>query len=107
PAARSCVNVVGAFTPAVLNAGTLYQTSDLFAALNVSAYSFPLNVPSAFHAGAKFFEITPLAYVIGFSFPWLTNCLTVPGCAISAMSGGCPPATAVASTVGRSLPTGL
>src|SRR5215475_3511444 len=78
PAARSCVNVVGAFTPAALNAGTLYQTSDLFAALNVSAYSFPLNVPSAFH-----------------------------GCAKSAMSGGWPPATAVASTVGRSLPTGL
>src|SRR5437763_961634 len=40
------------------------------------------------------------AYVIGFSFPCVASCATVPGCAMSAMSGGCPPATAVASTVG-------
>ena len=49
--ARSCVHVFGGFTPAVLNAGTLYQTSDLLAALKTSAYSFPLNVPSLRHAG--------------------------------------------------------
>src|SRR6266516_1896854 len=104
---RSCVSVFGADTPASLKAGTLYQTSDLFAALKTSAYSFPLNVPSCFQAGAKFWPITEFAYVIGFSLPCLANCATVPGCAMSAMSGGWPPATAVASTVGRSFPTGL
>ena len=56
-AARSCVHVVGGFTPAVLNAGTLYQTSDLLAALKTSAYSLPLYVPSCFHDGTKFCEI--------------------------------------------------
>ena len=60
-AARSCVQVFGGFTPAFLNAGTLYQTSDLFAALKTSAYCLPLNVPSFFHAGAKFLEIVALA----------------------------------------------
>src|SRR2546423_15471605 len=87
-AVRSCAHVFGAFTPAVLKAGTLYQTSDLLAALKTSAYSLPLNVPSFFHAGAKFCPITPLAYVIGFNLPWVASCLTVPGCAMSAMSGG-------------------
>src|SRR5437879_2020414 len=106
-AARSCAHVFGGFTPAVLNAGTLYQTRDLLAALKTSAYSLPLKVPSCRHAGAKLAEMTEFAYVIGFSFPCVASCLTVPGCAMSAMSGGCPPATAVASTVGRSLPTGL
>src|SRR5258706_13137240 len=106
-AARSCVQVFGGLTPAFLNAGTLYQTSDLLAALKTSAYSLPLNVPSCFHAGAKFLEIVDVAYVIGFNLPCSANCLTVPGCAMSAMSGGWPPATAVASTVGKSLPTGL
>src|SRR5579885_451502 len=97
----SCENVFGGITPAVLKAGTLYQTSDLLAALKTSAYSLPLNVPSDFQAGAKFCPITDDAYVIGFSLPAVANCFTVPGCAMSAMSGGCPPATAVASTVGR------
>src|SRR5437660_4858485 len=105
--ASSCDHVFGGFTPAVLNAGTLYQTSDLLAALNGSAYSFPLNVASFAHVGAKFELIADFAYVIGFSLPWFTNCWIVPGCATSAMSGGCPPATAVANTVGRLLPTGL
>src|SRR3954447_26729695 len=72
--ARSCVHVFGALTPAALKAGTLYQTSDLLAALKTSAYSFPLNVPSFCQAGVKFWLITDDAYVIGFSFPWLTNC---------------------------------
>src|ERR1700704_1342858 len=103
-AARSCVHVLGGLTPAVLKAGTLYQTRDLLAALKTSAYILPLNVPSCFHAGAKFAEIVAFAYVIGFSLPCSANCLTVPGCAMSAMSGGCPPATAVARTVGRSFP---
>src|SRR4051794_26499698 len=107
PAAMSCVHVFGALTPACLNAGTLYQTSDLLAALKTSAYSFPLKVPSFFQAGAKFWEIVELAYAIGFNLPCVASCLTVPGWAMSAMSGGCPPATAVASTVGRSFPTGL
>ena len=56
--ANSCENVFGGFTPAVLKAGTLYQTTDLLAALKTSAYSFPLNVPSCFHTGAKFWSIT-------------------------------------------------
>src|SRR5689334_2134064 len=77
---RSWANVFGGVTPAVLKAGTLYQTSDLLAALKTSAYSFPLKVPSVFQAGAKFFVITDDAYVIGFSFPWRANCSTVPGC---------------------------
>src|SRR4051794_4550744 len=44
------------------------------------------------------------AYVIGFNFPCCTSCFTRPGCATSAMSGGLPPAIAVDSTVGMSLP---
>src|SRR5260370_35266571 len=105
-AGRGCANVVGEFTPAVLKGGTLYQTTDLLAALKPSPYSLPLYVPSCFHAGAKFWLITDVAYVIGFSLPCFANCATVPGCAMSAMSGGLPPATAVASTVGRLSPTG-
>src|SRR5438067_8739182 len=100
-AASSCANVFGGDTPAVLKAGTLYQTTDLLAALKTSAYSLPLYVPSCFQAGAKFCEIADVAYVIGLSLPCFANCATVPGCAMSAMSGGCPPATAVCSTVGR------
>jgi len=38
----SCENVFGGVTPAFLNAGTLYQTSDLLAALKTMAYSLPL-----------------------------------------------------------------
>ena len=106
-AAMSCAHVFGAWTPAALKAGTLYQSSDLLAALKTSAYSLPLNVPSCCHAGAKFFPIVLFAYVIGFSLPWSASCFTNPGCAMSAMSGGWPPATAVDSTVGRLSPTGL
>src|ERR1700759_1743997 len=62
-------HVFGALTPAALKAGTLYQTSDLLAALKTSAYSLPLYVPSCCHAGAKFAAIVDFAYVIGFSFP--------------------------------------
>src|SRR5690348_15098287 len=47
------------------------------------------------------------AYVIGFRWPCVASCLTRPGCAMSAMSGGWPPATAVPTTVGTLLPTGL
>src|SRR5581483_1042619 len=75
----SCENVFGGVTPAVLKAGTLYQTTDLLAALNTSAYSLPLYVPSALKPGEKFFEITPFAYEIGFSLPSVANCCTVPG----------------------------
>src|SRR2546425_9238217 len=66
-AARSCVHVFGAVMPAVLNAGTLYQSSDLLDALNTSAYSLPSKVPSCRHAGEKFRAIAGNAYVIGFS----------------------------------------
>src|SRR5689334_11832539 len=96
----SCAHVFGALTPAALNAGTLYQTNDLLAALKTSAYSLPSNVPSCCHADAKFLPIVPFAYVIGLSLPWSASCLTKPGCAMSAMSGGWPPATAVERTVG-------
>src|SRR5258708_25524447 len=106
-AAVSCAHVFGAFTPAVLKSGTLYQYSDLLAALNGSAYSLPLNVPSFTHAGAKFAAMVDAAYVIGFRWPCCASCLMSPGWAMSAMSGGCPPAIAVASTVGTLLPTGL
>src|SRR5437667_241067 len=41
-AARSWENVFGGLTPAALKAGTLYQTTDLLAALKTSAYSLPL-----------------------------------------------------------------
>jgi hypothetical protein len=34
-------NVFGGLTPAVLKAGTLYQTSDLLAALKTNAYCLP------------------------------------------------------------------
>src|SRR5204863_9186130 len=81
--------VFGAETPAVLNAGTLYQSSDLLDALKTRAYSFPFTVPSCCQAGAKFAAIVPFAYVIGFRWPCSANCLTRPGCAMSAMSGGC------------------
>src|SRR5438045_4532283 len=106
-AARSCANVFGALTPAALKAGTLYQTTDLLAALKTSAYSLPLYVPSCCHAGAKFEAIVDFAYAIDLSLPCFANCATRPGCAMSAMSGGCPPATAVPSTVGMLFPTGL
>ena len=66
----------------------MYQTSDLLAALKTSAYSLPLNVPSCGHAGAKFWLIADVAYVIGLSFPSCASCATVPGWAMSAMSGG-------------------
>jgi hypothetical protein len=36
-AERSCAHVFGGLTPAVLKAGTLYQTTDLLAALKTSA----------------------------------------------------------------------
>src|ERR1043166_6953339 len=75
----SCVHVFGAATPAVLKAGTLYQSSDLLDALKTSAYSFPLTVPSCCQAGAKFAAIVPFAYVIGFRCPCCANCLTRPG----------------------------
>ncbi len=58
---RSCENVFGGFTPAALKAGTLYQTTDLLAALKTSAYSLPLYVPSCCHAGAKFWPMTDFA----------------------------------------------
>src|SRR5580658_56851 len=73
---RSCAQVFGGFTPAALNAGTLYQSSDLLDALKTSAYSLLLNVPSESHEGAKFLAITDFAYVIGFSCPCATSCLT-------------------------------
>ena len=61
PAERSCAHVFGAVTPAALKAGTLYQSSDLLAALKTSAYCLPPNVPSCDHAGAKFALITDFA----------------------------------------------
>src|SRR5215471_1930647 len=105
--ASSWLNVIAGWTPACLKTGTLYQTTDLLAALKGRAYSVPSNVPSVIQPGPKFDAITDFAYVIGFNFFWFTNCWIVPGCAMSAMSGGWPPATAVASTVGRLFPTGL
>src|SRR5437764_8450560 len=51
--------------------------------------------------------MSDFAYVIGFRWPCVANCLTRPGWAMSAMSGGWPPAIAVARTVGTLLPTGL
>src|ERR1700693_3265204 len=68
-AAVSCAHVVGAFTPAALKSGTLYQYVDLLAALKTSAYSFPLTLPSCCHAGAKLAAIVDFAYVIGFRGP--------------------------------------
>src|ERR1051325_6525062 len=81
-------HVFGAEMPAVLKAGTLYQSSDLLAALKTRAYSFPFTEPSCCQAGAKLAAIVPFAYVIGFKCPCWANCLTRPGCAMSAMSGG-------------------
>src|SRR5262249_32494318 len=107
PAFVNCGHVAGAFTPAFLKACALYQTVDLLLALKTSPYAFLLKVPSEIHAGEKFWSSTPRAYVIGFSAFLSTNCFTRPGCAMSAMSGGFPPATAVESTVGRLSPTGL
>src|ERR1700751_3053657 len=106
-AARSCAQVFGAVTPAVLKSGTLYQYSDLLAALNGIAYCFPPTWPSLTQAGAKLADRVDAAYVIGFRCPCWANCLIRPGCAMSAMSGGWPPAIAVASTVGTLFPTGL
>src|SRR6266481_2578380 len=99
----SCAHVFGAFTPAALKSGTLYQYSDLLAALKTIAYSLPLTLPSFDHAGAKLALTVDCAYVIGFRWPCWASCLTRPGCAMSAMSGGWPPAIAVASTVGTLL----
>ena len=67
----------------------------------------PLNVPSLIHDGAKFADMTPFAYVIGFSEPFVANCWIRPGWAMSAMSGGRPPATEVARIVGRLSPRDL
>ena len=64
----------------------------------------PLTLPSFSQAGEKLPAIADCAYVIGFSFPCCTSCFMRPGCAMSAMSGGLPPAMAVDSTVGMSLP---
>src|SRR3954464_2407040 len=44
--------------------------------------------------------MAPEANVIGLSAPFAAKSLSRPGCGSTAMSGGLPPATAVASTVG-------
>src|ERR1700750_352223 len=103
----SAENLFGGCTPAVLKGGQLYQRSDLLAALKTNAYCLPVNLPRLSQPGLKFLVSTLFAYVIGLSLCWLANCLIVPGWAMSAISGGWPPATAVASTVGRLFPTGL
>jgi hypothetical protein len=54
----SAENVFGGFTPAVLKAGTLYQTSDLLAALKTNAYCLPPNLPRLSQPGLKFFFST-------------------------------------------------
>src|SRR5262245_34103947 len=100
-------HVFGAVTPASSKAWTLYQTVDLLLALKTSPYAFLLTSPSASQFSEKLARITGRANSIGFSAPCWTNCLTSPGCAMSAVSGGWPPATAVETTCGRLSPTGL
>src|SRR2546429_275620 len=78
--------------------------TDALVHLILWAESLLLTTPSLTQAGAKFFEMVFFAYVIGFRWCCLTNCFTRPGWATSATSGGLPPAIAVASTVGMSLP---
>src|SRR5581483_1409211 len=78
----------------------------VFASDTSWAHVFGALTPAALK-GAKLAAIVDFAYVIGLSFPCSANCFTSPGCAMSAMSGGWPPAIAVASTVGMLLPTGL
>ena len=85
---RNCRQVVGGEIPAVLNAWTLYQTVDLFDALNTTPYNLPLIVPSFTQAGPKFALYDESAYVSGFSAPVFANCLINPGWAMSARSGG-------------------
>ena len=51
---RNCRQVRGAEIPAVLKAWTLYQTVDLFDALNTTPYNLLLIVPSFTQAGPKF-----------------------------------------------------
>src|SRR3954453_6939405 len=48
-----------------------------------------------------------LAKSSGLSAPFSWNCLTTPGWAIDARSGGLPPSTAVPRTVGTLSPAGL
>ncbi len=59
----SSVQVFGADTPAAVNAGTLYQSNDLLAALKTSAYCLPLTDPSCDQAGAKFAASTDVRVV--------------------------------------------
>src|SRR5512132_994206 len=79
PAARNFGHVLGAVTPASLNAFTLFQTVDLFETLKKRPYSFPLTEPILIQSGAKFFATIPLANVIGLSLPLVANCFISPG----------------------------
>src|SRR6476646_11294712 len=85
---RRFETVFGGLTPAVLKAGTLYQTSAVLAALKTHAYCLPLHLPRLSQPLLKFLFSTLFAYVIGLSLCWFANCLIVPGWAMSAMSGG-------------------
>src|SRR5437762_6931368 len=90
----------GGFTPAALNAGTLYQTVDLLAPFQMTPYCLPLTWPSCDHTGAKFAFRVDVTNESGFSAPFFAKSFIRPGCARIATSGGLPPCTAVASTVG-------
>src|ERR1051326_4774530 len=74
----SCSHFSGAFTPAALKAGTLYQYVDLLAALKTIAYCLPFTCPSFCQAGAKFLASVAFAYGIGFRCPCWASCLISP-----------------------------
>src|SRR5207253_4822614 len=90
----------GGFTPAALKAATLYQTVDLLAPFQIRPYCLPFTWPSCAQTGAKFAFSVGVRKASGFNDPFFAKSFIRPGCARIAMSGGLPPWTAVASTVG-------
>src|SRR6187551_94854 len=94
-ALSSAENVFGVFTPAFLKSFTLYQMVDLLAPLRKRPYSFPFTVPSESQPGDQSRLIVFFMNAIGLRVFFLTSSRMNPGCGISAMSGGLPPATCV------------
>src|SRR5215475_1700148 len=93
-AVRKLFQSVGACTPASEKSFVLYQTTDLLAALKNTPYSWLLIVPSFCHESEKFaFTAVAASPVSGKIWFFCASCCTSPGWAMSATSGGSPPAT--------------
>ena len=100
-AARKSSHDSGGSTPASSKAATLYQTSDLLAALKRKPYSVSSTVPSWTADSPRFVSTSSRAKSIGCRASCSAKSRTSPGCGSRAMSGGLPPSTAVESWVGN------